>query len=80
VARDDKGDIFVSNVNAIKIYGDGTSLTGVALSADLVSNVTRIGNLESNLAANVTRIGNLESNLAANVTRIGNLRTYKIQP
>ena len=75
VARDDKGDIFVSNVNAIKIYGDGTSLTGVALSADLVSNVTRIGNLESNLAANVTRIGNLESNLAANVTRIGNLES-----
>jgi hypothetical protein len=75
VARDDKGDIFVSNVNAIKIYGDGTSLNGVALSADLVSNVTRIGNLESNLAANVIRIGNLESNLEANVIRIGNLES-----
>ncbi len=75
VARDDKGDIFVSNVNAIRIYGDGTFLTGVALSADLVSNVTRIGNLESNLAANVIRIGNLESNLAANVIRIGNLES-----
>ena len=61
VARDDKGDIFVSNVNAIKIYGDGTSLTGVALSADLVSNVTRIGNLESNLTANSTRITNLQN-------------------
>ena len=78
VARDDKGDIFVSNVNAIKIYGDGTSLTGVALSADLVSNVTRIGNLESNLAANVTRIGNLESNLTANSTRITNLQNSTI--
>jgi len=75
VARDDKGDIFVSNVNAIRIYGDGTFLTGVALSADLVSNVTRIGNLESNLAANVIRIGNLESNLEANVIRIGNLES-----
>ena len=78
VARDDKGDIFVSNVNAIKIYGDGTSLNGVALSADLVSNVTRIGNLESNLAANVIRIGNLESNLEANSTRITNLQNSTI--
>ena len=75
VARDDKGDIFVSNVNAIRIYGDGTSLIGVALNTDLVSNVTRIGNLESNLAANVIRIGNLESNLEANVIRIGNLES-----
>ena len=75
VARDNKGDIFVSNVNAIRIYGDGTTLNGVALNTDLVSNVTRIGNLESNLAANVTRIGNLESNLAANVIRIGNLES-----
>jgi len=45
VARDDKGDIFVSNVNAIRIYGDGTFLTGVALSTDLASNSTRIGNI-----------------------------------
>ena len=75
VARDDKGDIFVSNVNAIKIYGDGTSLTGVALSTDLSDNVSRIGNLESNLSANVIRISNLESNLAANVIRIGNLES-----
>ena len=75
VARDDKGDIFVSNVNAIKIYGDGTSLTGVALSTDLSDNVSRIGNLESNLSANVIRIGNLESNLSANVIRISNLES-----
>ena len=40
VARDDKGDIFVSNVNAIRINGDGTFLTGVALSTDLSSNST----------------------------------------
>ena len=78
VARDDKGDIFVSNVNAIRIYGDGTSLIGVALNTDLVSNVTRIGNLESNLAANVIRIGNLESNLVANSTRITNLQNSTI--
>jgi hypothetical protein len=75
VARDDKGDIFVSNVNAINIYGDGTSLIGVALNTDLSSNSTRLGNLESNLAANVIRITNLESNLSANVIRIGNLES-----
>ena len=78
VARDNKGDIFVSNVNAIRIYGDGTSLIGVALNTDLVSNVIRIGNLESNLAANVIRIGNLESNLTANSTRITNLQNSTI--
>ena len=78
VMRDTSGDIFVSNVNAIRINGDGTFLTGVALSTDLSSNSTRIGNLESNLAANVTRIGNLESNLAANVIRIGNLENSTI--
>ncbi len=78
VARDDKGDIFVSNVNAIRINGDGTFLTGVALSTDLTSNVTRIGNLESNLTANSTRIGNLESNLTANSARITNLQNSTI--
>ena len=61
VARDDKGDIFVSNVNAIRINGDGTFLTGVALSTDLTSNVSRIGNLESNLTANSTRITDLQN-------------------
>ena len=61
VARDDKGDIFVSNVNAVRINGDGTFLTGVALSADLAANVIRIGNLESNLVANSTRITNLQN-------------------
>jgi hypothetical protein len=29
VARDDKGDIFVSNVNAIKYYGDGGTLSNI---------------------------------------------------
>ncbi|ADQ91678.1 hypothetical protein BpV1_051 [Bathycoccus sp. RCC1105 virus BpV1] len=73
VARDDKGDIFVSNVNAIRINGDGTFLTGVALSVDLVSNVTRIGNLESNLTANSTRITNLQnSTIISNSSGITN--------
>jgi uncharacterized coiled-coil protein SlyX len=56
-------------------FGDGTKLTGVALSSDLTSNVTRITNLESNLVANASRITNLESNLVANSTRITNLNS-----
>ena len=61
----------------------------VASTSNLNSNVTRIGNLETNLTNNsnrittvtnnltnnVVRIGNLETNLTNNVTRIGNLET-----
>jgi len=75
VARDDKGDIFVSNVNAIRIYGDGTFLTGVALSTDLASNSTRIGTLSTDLASNSTRIGTISTDLASNSTRIGTIDT-----
>jgi len=75
VARDDKGDIFVSNVNAIRIYGDGTFLTGVALSTDLASNSTRIGTVSTDLASNSTRIGTVSTDLASNSTRIGTVST-----
>jgi hypothetical protein len=75
VARDDKGDIFVSNVNAIRIYGDGTFLTGVALSTDLASNSTRIGTVSTDLASNSTRIGTISTDLASNSTRIGTVST-----
>ena len=78
VARDDKGDIFVSNVNAIRIYGDGTFLTGVALSTDLASNSTRIGTLSTDLASNSTRIGTVSTDLASNSTRIMNLQNSTI--
>jgi len=75
VARDDKGDIFVSNVNAIRIYGDGTFLTGVALSTDLTSNSTRIGTVSTDLASNSTRIETVSTDLASNSTRIGTVST-----
>ena len=61
VARDDKGDIFVSNVNAIRIYGDGTFLTGVALSTDLADNSTRISTLSTDLASKARRITTVET-------------------
>ena len=75
VARDDKGDIFVSNVNAIRINGDGTFLTGVALSTDLASNSTRIGTVSTDLASNSTRIGTVSTDLTSNSTRIGTVST-----
>ena len=75
VARDDKGDIFVSNVNAIRIYGDGTFLTGVALSTDLASNSTRIATISTDLASNSTRIATISTDLASNSTRIATVST-----
>ena len=80
------------NVEASAFIGDGTKLTGVALSADMTSNVDRIEVLEtsnvdiwSNLASNVDRIEALEtsnvniwSNLASNVDRIEALETSNV--
>jgi len=62
------GNVLVTgNVTAQKYYGDGTTLTGIALSSDMTSNALRISNLEvsnvniwSNLASNVDRIEQLE--------------------
>ena len=75
VARDASGDIFVSNVNAIRINGDGTFLTGVALSTDLTSNASRVGVLETDLTSNASRVGVLETDLTSNSTRIGTITT-----
>ena len=87
-----RGNVLVQNSLTVangSYFGDGTTLTGVALSSDLTSNAARISNLEdsnvniwSNLASNVIRISNLEasnvdiwSNLASNVARIETLET-----
>src|SRR6056300_345019 len=40
VARDNKGDIFVSNVNAIQYYGDGGTLSNISGSQDLHDVIT----------------------------------------
>ena len=58
------GNVLVTgNVTASVFYGDGTTLTGVALSADLADNVIRIGNLETNLTDNSSRISTLETEI-----------------
>ncbi|QOR60257.1 hypothetical protein, partial [Bathycoccus sp. RCC716 virus 1] len=66
---DASGNVLVSgNVTAANFYGDGTTLTGVALSTDLESNAERIGTLESNVV-------DLTSNLSSNAERIGTLES-----
>jgi len=70
------GNVSVTgNVTASEFYGDGTTLTGVALSADLASNSTRIGTVSTDLTSNASRIGVVETDLASNSTRIGTVST-----
>jgi hypothetical protein len=56
-------------------YGDGTTLTGLALLSNFNSNVSRIGVLETDLTDNASRIGVLETDLTDNASRIGVLET-----
>jgi hypothetical protein len=70
------GNVSVTgNVTASKFYGDGITLTGVALSTDLASNSTRIGTVSTDLTSNASRIGVLETDLESNSTRIGTVTT-----
>ena len=73
------------NITAGLFIGNGASLTGVALSSDLVSNVIRISSLEVDLDDNSSRINSLEqsninqfSNLVSNSSRISDLETATI--
>ena len=63
------------NITAPSFIGSGASLSGVALSTDLVSNSTRIGTISTDLASNSTRIGTVSTDLASNSSRIGNIST-----
>ena len=56
-------------------FGDGTTLTGVALETDLIDNVSRISVLETDLTSNASRVGVLETDLASNASRVGVLET-----
>jgi uncharacterized protein YeeX (DUF496 family) len=86
------GNLITQNnltVTSGSYYGDGTTLTGVALSADLSDNVSRISNLEtsndyiwSNISilenANTVQgdlITDLRTDLSDNASRISNLET-----
>ena len=81
VARDDRGDIFVSNVNAIRIYGDGTFLTGVALSTDLTSNTGRISALETKTTdISYTNSGTSKTTIASDLKVTGKLGIGESSP
>ena len=70
------GNVVVTgNVTASKFYGDGTTLTGVALSIDLVSNSTRIGTVSTDLVSNSSRISTVSTDLVDNSTRISTVST-----
>ena len=67
------GNIFVaSNVTANEFYGDGTTLTGVALSTDMTSNASRVTNLETDMTSNASRVTNLENDMTSNDSRVTN--------
>ena len=56
-------------------FGDGTTLTGVALKNDMTSNASRIEVLETDLTSNASRVTVLEAANAVQETLITNLRT-----
>ena len=67
--------VVTGNVEATAYYGDGTTLTGVALLSNFDSNVSRIQVLEIDLASNASRVGTLETDLTSNASRVGTLET-----
>ena len=67
--------VVTGNVEATAYYGDGTTLTGVALLSNFDSNVSRIQVLETDLASNASRVGTLEVDLTSNASRVGVLET-----
>jgi hypothetical protein len=77
------GNVVVQNNMTVgsggSYFGDGTTLTGVALETDLVSNVSRISVLESDLASNASRVGVLELRDFDDAVNIGNVTSNTIQ-
>src|SRR5210317_1392016 len=71
------GNANVGTLTATTIAGDGSALSGIQSSnvSDFASNVTRIGNLETDLTSNANRIASVETDLTSNANRIGNLET-----
>jgi len=60
-------------------FGDGTTLTGVALETDLIDNVSRISVLETDLTSNASRISVLELQDLDDIVNIGNVTSNTIQ-
>ena len=70
------GNVIVStNVHASEFFGDGTTLTGIALSADMTSNAARVTSLESSVTTNTGDITSLETDMTSNAARVSSLET-----
>ena len=70
------GNVIVStNVHATEFFGDGTTLTGIALSADMTSNAARVTSLESSVTTNTSDITSLETDMTSNASRVSSLET-----
>ena len=70
------GNVIVStNVHATEFFGDGTTLTGIALSTDMTSNAARVTSLESSVTTNTGDITSLETDMTSNAARVSSLET-----
>lgn len=77
--------VIQGNVTALSFLGDGTKLTGTALSSDLNSNVMRISSLEQSVSSNSHRVNileqstsNMEIDITSNSSRISDLESATI--
>ena len=70
------GNVFLSNNLTVSgfYYGDGTQLTGVALSSDLSDNSSRISVLESGTVSTLSDVVN-NGNTTTNVVQFSNIET-----
>ena len=66
----------VGDVYANAYFGEGSTLTNVAHLDDFLSNVTRIGDLETELTSNASRVTYLENVHASNAQRLSTLEQY----
>ncbi|AUT19031.1 hypothetical protein DSLPV1_060 [Dishui lake phycodnavirus 1] len=66
----------IGDVYANAFFGEGSTLTNVAHLDDFLSNVTRIGNLETWLSSNNNRVAYLETVHASNAVRLTTLEQY----
>ena len=70
------GNVIVStNVHATEFFGDGTTLTGIALSTDMTSNAARVSSLESSVTTNTGDITSLETDMTSNAARVSSLES-----
>lgn len=83
--RTSSNAVIQGNVTALSFLGDGTKLTGTALSSDLSSNAVRIDTLEQNVTDNSSRVNSIEQtnaemgiNITSNSIRVSEMESLAI--